>query len=173
MACGRKLSQSGTPVSHMTISRWRRSGWLDTVSAHPLDSSRAALDDSLPLLTGDARSTSAAFVKNSEEAEKLKHLSDVQLIRKAGRELAIAVIIVAGELRRHDFLITQRVQDVAFLMRSLSNCISALGKTLAHIKTMETSAAKRRASDRADAKGWEDTMEAFEAALERHRAQGR
>ena len=41
-------------------------------------------------------------------------------------------------------------------MRSLSACVGALSKTLAHIRTMETSAANRRASDRAQATDWEE-----------------
>jgi hypothetical protein len=54
-----KMRQSGRPVSHQTVNRWRNQGWrpLECEQHHPLDDARELLDDAMPLLTGDPMST--------------------------------------------------------------------------------------------------------------------
>ena len=159
----RKLSQSGARVSHMTVSRWRRRGWRPVVKPeHPLDTARAALDDALPLVTGDPSTNAAAFAKNSADEEKLKHLSDAQLIRKASRELAIAVIVVVRAIiHQATDLVIHRTREVAVLLLALSACVTAFTTSLAHTRTIEGSIRKRRESDRAHARSLDEAMEAF------------
>jgi hypothetical protein len=82
-------------VLNCSESAW--GGWrpLDR-EQQPLDLARAALDDAIPVLTCDPLTTAERFVGR----EQLDYLSDAELLRKASRELAIAVIVVADAVTR-------------------------------------------------------------------------
>jgi hypothetical protein len=58
----------------------------------PLDAARASLDDAVPVLTGDPMTTKD-FVQENAERESLEQLSDGELLRKAAREVLIAVCV--------------------------------------------------------------------------------
>jgi hypothetical protein len=55
----RKLCHAGSSISHQTVNRWWRQGWqpLDREQQHPLETACGALDDAVPLLTGDPITT--------------------------------------------------------------------------------------------------------------------
>jgi hypothetical protein len=122
-----KFRQAGRPLSHETVRRWRANGWrpLDR-EQHPLDVARAALDDSIPVLTRDPLTTAESFVGASNWAEALDHLSDAELVRKASRELASATIVVAqGLMLQPDIAVTRPV-EVGILLSSLAECAQAV-----------------------------------------------
>src|SRR5215216_2671633 len=82
----KKLSQSGIPVSHMTISRWRTRGWRSVAPhEHPVQAARVALDDAVPLLTSDPQSNANKLPRSTGETEKLEQLTNEQLIAVAAR----------------------------------------------------------------------------------------
>jgi hypothetical protein len=87
------LSQAGRHVHFTTINRWRKQGWRSGSNEHPVDTARAALDSATPILTGSAWTSVAELVKNEPEANHLRELPDLELLRVACRELAIALII--------------------------------------------------------------------------------
>jgi hypothetical protein len=89
----RALTQSGRPVHFTTINRWRGGEWRDAQGKHPLDQARAALESALPLMTGDPTSTIDDLLRGSPEGEELGKFSDSELLRKAARELAMAVYV--------------------------------------------------------------------------------
>jgi hypothetical protein len=89
-----KLRQAGIPISHQTINRWRRNQWRPLErEQHPLETARARLDDGVPLLTGDPMTTANSLVEQTTEREKLEQLTDRELLRRAAREVAIAVCL--------------------------------------------------------------------------------
>src|SRR3981189_530187 len=98
----RALTQSGCPVHFTTVNRWRGWEWRDAKCEHPLDQARAALESALPLMTLDPTSTIDDLVRSSPEVEQLDELSDGELLRKAARELARAVYLVAHMMLRQE-----------------------------------------------------------------------
>jgi hypothetical protein len=59
--------------------------------AIPLEAVRALIGDAVPILTRDPLSAAKSFVEESAEREELEQLTDRQLLRRAAREVAIAV----------------------------------------------------------------------------------
>jgi hypothetical protein len=121
----RALTQSGLPVHYTTVNRWRGEEWRDAKGRHPLDQARAALESALPLMTRDP--TSTILVRNPE-GEQLDGLSDGELLRKAARELARAVYVVAHAMirREAEALIITRTAAVAVLMRALADSMRSV-----------------------------------------------
>src|SRR5260221_9493807 len=140
----RALTQSGRPVHFTTVNRWRGGGWRDAKGRHPLDQARAALETALPLITPDPTSTIDDLVRGSPERQQLEELSDVQLLRKAARELARAVYLVVHMMLRQEAeaLFITSSGSVAVLMRALADAIrfgtSALGQALMMQSTKST-----------------------------------
>ena len=122
----RKLSQSGLPISHETVNRWRRDGWrVVERPQHPLDAARASLDDAVPVLTGDPTTTIEDLLRNSPDREQLEELSDAELLRKAAREVLIAVCLAARALMLKPTLVLTKPAEVGVLMRALAECYRA------------------------------------------------
>src|SRR5258708_16493258 len=117
----RALTQSGRPVHFTTVNRWRAHDWRDAKGQHPLDQARAALESALPLMTGDPASTIDDLVRSSPERQELEGLSDSELLRRAARELATAVYVVAHNLLRQEAeaLVITKTGAVAVLVRAL------------------------------------------------------
>jgi len=92
-----KLRQSGARISHGTVARWKSQGWrsLQQEQQHPLEIARDRLDDAVPVLTGNPMSTAASMVQGSDDRETLEQLSDDELLRRAAREVLIAVVVIA------------------------------------------------------------------------------
>src|SRR5260370_33512038 len=95
----RALTQSGRQAHFTTVNRWRCWEWRDAKGQHPLDQARAALESALPLMTGHATSTIDVLVHSSPERQHLEGVSAGDLLRKAARQLAMAVYCVARQLR--------------------------------------------------------------------------
>jgi hypothetical protein len=132
----RALTQSGRPVHFTTVNRWRGGEWRDAKGRHPLDQARADLETALPLMTGDPTSTIDDLLRSSPEVEQLDELSDGELLRKAARELARAVYLVAHMMLRQEAeaLFITNTGAVAVLMRALADAIrfatAAFGQAL-------------------------------------------
>jgi hypothetical protein len=123
-----KLRQAGRPVSHETINRWRSRGWRPLErEQHPIDRAWAALDDAVPVLTGDPLTTAESFAGASVDPESLDDLSDAELLRMATRRLAMAEIFVANAMLRQDpTLVVKRVGELGILLRALAECALAV-----------------------------------------------
>ena len=74
-----------------TVNRWHRSVWRADPTEHPLEQARADLECALPLVTGDPTTTIEDLLRNSPDREQFEELSDAELLRKAAREVAMAV----------------------------------------------------------------------------------
>jgi hypothetical protein len=117
----------------MTIARWRSQNWrpLEHEQQHPLEAARASLDDAVPLLTGDPLTTATSFVQGSIEGEALGQLTDDEILRRAAREVAIAVYVIAKAVVRQAALVLTRPVELGILMRALAACAQAATAALA------------------------------------------
>jgi len=95
-------------------------------SQHPLEVARAALDDAVPVLTGDPMTVAEVLVRQSAEREKLEQLTDGELLSRAAREVAMAVIMVAQAVMRQPALALIKPAEVGILFRSLAACVQAI-----------------------------------------------
>jgi hypothetical protein len=113
----------------------------------PLDEARAVLESALPLMTGDPTSTIESLVHRSPERQNLEALSDGELLRKAARELAMAIYVVAHLMLRQEAeaLVITRTGAVAVLVRALADAIrftsAAFGQALSMQPTKPAAAA--------------------------------
>jgi hypothetical protein len=122
-----KLRLAGTPVSHETINRWRRNGWRPLErQEHPLDAAREALDDAMPLLTGDPLDMAEALVEQSSDRDRLGQLPNDQLLHEANRAVAMATTLVAHTLLRHPWTVIERPGELALLIKALADCSQAV-----------------------------------------------
>jgi len=118
------------------VNRWRAHDWRDAKGQHPLDQARAALESALPLMTRDPTSTIDDLVRRSPERQQLEELSDGELLRKAAREVAMAVYLVTHMMLRQEAeaLVITRTEAVAVLMRALADSMrwvtAAFGQVL-------------------------------------------
>jgi hypothetical protein len=134
----RALTQSGRPVHFTTVNRWRAHDWRDAKGQHPLDQASADLESALPLMTGDPTSTIDDLVRSSPEGEQLDKLSDGELLRKAARELARAVYLIAHVmLRQAEALVITRTAAVAVLMRALADAIRFASAAFGQAQAMQ------------------------------------
>lgn len=135
----RALTQSGRPVHFTTVNRWRGGDWRDAKGQHPLDQARAALESALPLMTRDPTSTIDDLVRSSPDGEQLDKLSDGELLRKAARELARVVYLVAHMMLRQEAeaLVITRTGAVAVLMRALADAIRFATAAFGQAQTMQ------------------------------------
>jgi hypothetical protein len=118
----RALTQSGRPV------HWRAHDWRDAKGPYPLDQARADLQSALPLMTRNPTSTIDDLLRSSPEGAQLDKLSDGELLRKAARELARAVYLVAHMMLRQEAeaLVITRTAAVAVLMRALADSMRSV-----------------------------------------------
>jgi hypothetical protein len=136
-----KMRQTGVRISHQTINRWRRNQWRPLErEQHPLDQARAALESALPLMTGDPTSTIDDLLRGSPEGEELGEFSDSELLRKAARELARAVYLVAHMmlLQGAEKLWITRTAAVAVLMRALADSMRSVTVAFGQVLTMRS-----------------------------------
>jgi hypothetical protein len=121
----RALTQSGLPVHFATVNRWRRCGWRADPTEHPLEQARADLECALPLVTGDPTTTIEDLLRDSRDREQLEELSDAELLRKAAREVLIAVCVIANAMMCQASLFVTKPAEVGALMRALAECYRA------------------------------------------------
>jgi hypothetical protein len=121
----RALTLSGRPV-HFTTNRWRGRDWRVATIEHPLVQARSDLNSALALVTGNPTSTIDDLIGDRPARNELEHLTDAQLLRRAARELAMAVVMVAHVLMRQAALVLTRPGEVGILFRSLAACAQAI-----------------------------------------------
>jgi len=136
----RALTQSGRQVHFTTVNRWRAHDWRDAKGQHPLDQARAALESALPLMTRDPASTIDDLVRSSPERQELEGLSDGELLRKAGRELAMVVYVVAQMMLRQEAeaLVITRTEAVGVLMRALADSMRSVTAAFGQVLNMRS-----------------------------------
>jgi hypothetical protein len=93
------LTQSGRRVHHSTIARWRAEDWRPV--AHNLHA-RQAFDMAARVLTGDPVAGLKVLSDEGGRQQELEGLSDRELLRKASREMLIAIRLVPTSWR-HSF----------------------------------------------------------------------
>jgi hypothetical protein len=121
------LNQAGRHVHFTTISRWQREAWRPVQNEHPLERAHAALDSAIPVLTRDPTSTCDQLLASSDEREELDRLPDRELIRRASRELAIAMIMCSRAVqRRANNLVSHTLAEASVLVLSLAKCFKAV-----------------------------------------------
>ena len=123
------LTQAGRSVHFTTVARWKAQGWRPVASdQHAIETARTSLDAAIPLLTADPTMTANVFVEqDAEQRKKLEQLDDKELLKRAVRELAIVVVMIAQALHgRLDTLVGAKMAELAVLVRSLSACLKAV-----------------------------------------------
>jgi len=86
-------------------------------SLHPLDAARQAID----VLTGDPVAGLEALSGKDGRRQELEDLSDRELLRKASREMLIAIRLVSAVLRSHlPHLMTTKTMETATLLNTLT-----------------------------------------------------
>jgi hypothetical protein len=116
------LSQSGRRVHHSTIARWRAQDWRPVAhSLHPLIAARQALDIAVSVLTGDPTAGIEVLVEQGSSQHDLGALSDRELLRKASREMLVAISLTSGALRSQlPFLLATKTPETATLLSALN-----------------------------------------------------
>jgi hypothetical protein len=129
----RVLCQAGRPVHHSTIARWWGRDWRPVASGgHPIEAAREALDIAARLLTGDPRGGVERLYGMGNE--RFDGLTEQELLRRATRELLIALIVVAEVFRLHaHMLVPKKIGETATLLRALGKAMSAATKSFGRI----------------------------------------
>jgi hypothetical protein len=119
----RALSQAGRPIHHSTIARWWARDWRPVASGeHPIEAAREALNIAARLLTGDPRG--GVELLNGMGNERFDGLTEQELLRRATRELLIALIVVAEVFRLHaHMLVPKKIGETATLLRALGKAM--------------------------------------------------
>ncbi len=124
-----RLRQAGLTVSHMRVARWRNRGWKQlTHENHVLEAARIALDDAVPLLTGDPNTTAKILIEQDfAERAKLEQLTDEELLSQTARDVAITAILVCRALRRQvNAVFPAKIGELATLMTALFTSLEAV-----------------------------------------------
>jgi hypothetical protein len=116
------LAQSGRRVHHSTIARWRAQDWRPVANGlHPLDAARQALDLATGVLTGDPLAGVQILSREEGSQQELQGLSDRELLRKASREMLIAIRLVSHVLPSQlPHLMVTKTMETATLLNSLT-----------------------------------------------------
>jgi hypothetical protein len=90
-------------------------------------------------MTGDPASTIDDLVRSSPERQGLEGLSDSELLRRAARELATAIYVVAHTMLRREAeaLVITGTGAVAVLMRALADAIRFASAAFGQALTMQ------------------------------------
>jgi len=90
-------------------------------SLHPLDAARQALDMAAGVLTGDPVAGSKVLSGDDGRQQEREGLSDRELLRKASREMLIAIRLVSGVLPSQlPLLIQTKAVETATLLNALT-----------------------------------------------------
>ena len=116
------LTQSGRRVHHSTIARWRAQDWRPVAnSLHPLEAARQALDMAAGVLTGDPVAGLKVLRYEDGSQQELEGLSDRELLRKASREMLIAIRLVSEVLPSQlPLLVQTKAMETATLLNALT-----------------------------------------------------
>jgi hypothetical protein len=101
---------------------------------HPIEAAREALDIAARLLTGDPRGGVELLERYATGNERFDGLTDQELLRRATRELLIALIVVAEVFRLHaHMLVPKKIGETATLLRALGKAMSAATNSFGRI----------------------------------------
>jgi hypothetical protein len=116
------LTQSGRRVHHSTIARWRAQDWRPVAnSLYPLDAARQAIDVAAGVLTGDPVAGAEILSGEDGRQQELQGLSDRELLRKASREMLIAIRVVSHVLPSQlPHLMATKTMETATLLNALN-----------------------------------------------------
>jgi hypothetical protein len=130
------LTQSGRPVHFSTVARWKAEGWRSVQSgAHPLEMARRAIDDALPLLTGDATMNASDFLRTHPAAKNLKNAPAEQVLSMAMQQAATLHTLVSMELCCHPELIATKPAEFAVLLKALTASLRAINNL--HVQVLD------------------------------------
>ena len=138
----RAMTQSGYSVHFTTVDRWRKQGWRNVTSVHPLDRARASLGSALPLVTEDPTIVIGEFIERrmdiTSDADSILKRSDSELIRQTARQTMIAASLVACDLREgaENYVATQPAETGA-LLASLAEAIRAAAAAMIQARNLE------------------------------------
>ena len=116
------LTQSGRRVHHSTVARWRAQDWRPVANnLHPLDAAKQALDMAVGVLTGDPVAGLKVLTGEDGRQQELEGLSDRELLRKASREMLIAISLVSDVLPSQlPHLMATKTMETATLFSALN-----------------------------------------------------
>jgi len=116
------LTQSGRRVHHSTVARWRAQDWRPVANnLHPLEAARQRLDMAASVLTGDPVAGLKSLTGEDARQQELEGLSDRELLRKASREMLIALNLVSDVLPSQlPYLLATKTMETATLLNALT-----------------------------------------------------
>jgi hypothetical protein len=135
----RKLRQAGLPVSHMTVSRWRARGWRSAAwDQHPLEAARAALDDAVPLLTGDPMTKVKDLIEKHEKRTELEAMNEDQLLGRAMKETLVGITVASMEVQRQfGDCLPSKLGELANLLLAVGQCLKASADAHAQLAALQ------------------------------------
>jgi hypothetical protein len=119
----RALTLAGRPVHFVTVARWKTQDWRPVRSDHPLEVARSQLDAVAPLVSGDPKTTLDALIDDPARRRDLDELTDAEVLRRAAREAAIAISLVAKAIQN-------RATKSDFNLLELTPALSALEQSM-------------------------------------------
>jgi hypothetical protein len=140
----RALTLSGRPVHFTTINRWRVRDWRVATNEHPLNQARADLSSALALVTGNPTSSIDDLIGDRPGRDELEQLTDAQLLKRAARELAMAVVMVAHLVIRQAAVVVARPGELGILFQSLAACAQAITRAFAQAINMQATSTDGR-----------------------------
>jgi hypothetical protein len=120
-----QLTQSGRPVHHSTVSRWRCQGWrLVEPTLHPLDAARLALEAAMPAVTNDPMMRTQDLL-GGDAGQKLAPLTDEELLTRAVHNMYVLINLILDETPA--ILMRTTPAQAAVLLSALAQSLKAAG----------------------------------------------
>jgi hypothetical protein len=119
----RALTLAGRPVHFVTVARWKAQDWRPVRSDHPLEVARSQLDAVAPLVSGDPKTTLDDLIDDPTRRRDLDELTDAEVLRRAGREVAIAIALVTTAIQN-------RATTSDFNLLELTPALFAIGQSM-------------------------------------------
>jgi hypothetical protein len=120
-----QLTQSGRPVHHSTVSRWRRQGWRPVEpTLHPLDAARLALEAAMPAVTNDPMMRTQDLL-GGDAGQKLAPLTDEELLTRAVHNMYVLINLILDETPA--ILMRTTPAQAAVLLSALAQSLKAAG----------------------------------------------
>jgi hypothetical protein len=141
----RALSQAGRRIHHSTIARWWARNWRPVASGeHPVEAAREALDIAARLLTGDPEGGVDLLERYANGNDRFEGLTEQELLRRATRELLIALIVVAEVLCLHaHMLVPKKTRETGTLLKALGKAMSAATNSFGRIEPLRSNRLRR------------------------------
>jgi hypothetical protein len=133
----RAMGLAGYPVHWVTVARWRAHDWKAGPSDHPLEVARAQLEAVAPLITGDPETTLDDLIDDPDQRD-IAQSSDDEVLRDAGREVAIATIVLSREISHRASLPETDLVSLTPILRALASSLHALPKAFEQALTLKS-----------------------------------